>query len=103
MAHEHEHMHEEESFITLVDEEGNEELFEILFTFDSDEFEKSYVLCYPVGDVEEDDEEVVVHAYSYIPTEDGGIGELAPVLTDEEWDVIEEVYNTFTQDEEGEE
>lgn len=99
--HEHDHVHEDEQYITLVDENGDEELFEILFTFDSDDFEKSYVLCYPVEGADED-EEVVVHAYAYIPTEDGGIGELMPVTTDEEWDMIEEVYNTFTLDEEEE-
>ncbi|MBS4215552.1 MULTISPECIES: DUF1292 domain-containing protein [Neobacillus] len=98
----HEHHYDDEQYITLINENGDEELFEILFTFESDEFEKSYVLCYPVGEAE-DDEEVVVHAYSYIPTEEGEIGELSPVTTDEEWDIIEEVYNTFIQDEEEEE
>ena len=35
----------EDEFITLVDEEGNEELYEILLTFDeTDDFNKSYVL-----------------------------------------------------------
>jgi uncharacterized protein YrzB (UPF0473 family) len=102
MVHEHNHNHEEEEqYITLINENGDEELFEILFTFDSEEFEKSYVLCYPVGDVE-DEEEVIVHAYAYTPTEDGSIGELMPVTTDEEWDIIEEVYNTFTLDEDEE-
>lgn len=98
----HEHVHEEEQYITLINENGDEELFEILFTFDSEEFDKSYVLCYPVGDVD-DEEEVMVHAYAYTPTEDGSIGVLEPVMTDEEWDIIEEVYNTFTMDEEEEE
>ena len=98
--HDHDHEHEEEQYITLINENGDEELFEILFTFDSDEFDKSYLLCYPVEDVEE--EEVIVHAYAYIPTEEGGIGELMPVESDEEWDMIEEVYNTFTLDAEEE-
>ena len=43
MTDKHEHLNEDE-FITLVDPEGNEELYQILLTFESDEFEKSYVL-----------------------------------------------------------
>lgn len=101
MAHDHEH---EDRYITLYDENGDEQLFEILFTFDSDDFEKSYVLCYAIGEEEEDleEDEVIVHAYSYVPTEDGSIGELIPVTSDEEWDMIEEVYNTFTMEDEEE-
>ncbi|WP_042458667.1 DUF1292 domain-containing protein [Neobacillus dielmonensis] len=99
--HDHDHDHDEQ-FITLVNENGDEELFEILLTFDSEDFNKSYLLCFPVGELE-DDEEGVVHAYAYVPTEDGGIGELLPVESDEEWDMIEEVFNTFIEDQEEEE
>jgi len=102
MAHEHNHNHnheDEERYITLVNENGDEELFEILLTFDSEEYEKSYVLFYPVGEVEEEDEGVV-HAYSYIPTEEGGFGELMEIENEEEWDMVEEVFNTFLDDEE---
>ncbi|WP_042354967.1 DUF1292 domain-containing protein [Bacillus rubiinfantis] len=97
MVHEHNH-EEEERYITLINDEGDEELFEILLTFDSEEFEKSYVLFYPVG--ASDEEEGDVHAYAYIPTEDGGFGELMPIESDEEWDMVEEVFNTFLEDEE---
>ena len=34
MAHDHNHDHEERELITLVDEQGNETLFEILLTID---------------------------------------------------------------------
>ena len=44
MTEQHTHEHEEE-YITIVDEEGNEELYQILFTFDSEGFGKSYVFC----------------------------------------------------------
>ncbi|WML30614.1 DUF1292 domain-containing protein [Neobacillus sp. OS1-32] len=99
MGHEHKSNHEEEDrYITLINDNGDEELFEILLTFDSEDFEKSYVLFYPVG-ASEDGEEGEVHAYAYIPTEDGGFGELMPIETDEEWDMVEEVFNTFLEDE----
>lgn len=89
-----------ENNITVVDENGNEQLCEILFTFDSEEFNKSYVLYYPISDNEDD--EIEIHASSFVPSENNEDGELSPIETDEEWDMIEEMLNTFL-DEEGEE
>lgn len=91
-----------ENNITVVDENGNEQLCEVLFTFDSEEFGKSYVLYYPLGAEESDDEEIEIHASSFVPTEDNKDGELMPIETDEEWDMIEEMLETFLaeQDEE---
>ncbi len=37
MSHDHNHDHEERELITLVDEQGNETLFEILLTIDGKE------------------------------------------------------------------
>ncbi|MDF2945588.1 MAG: hypothetical protein K0S51_267 [Bacillales bacterium] len=92
-----------EKHITLVDENGNETLCEILFTFDSEEFKKSYVVYYPVGS-EDEEGEIEIHASSFTPAEDGTDGELQPIETDEEWDMVEEMINTFfDEEEEGEE
>ena len=81
--HEHDHLegHEGHEHITIVDEEGNEILHEVLFTFESEDYNKSYVLCYPAG----------------IP--DGTEGQLNPIETEAEWDMIEEVLNTFLAEE----
>lgn len=95
--HDHEHDHSE-NYITVYDEEGNESLYEILFTFHSDDYEKDYVFFYPAGTLEDDDVELM--AYSYEENESGEQGELQPIETDEEWDMIEEVLNTFLMDEE---
>jgi uncharacterized protein YrzB (UPF0473 family) len=85
-----------ENQITIIDEEGNEQLCEVLFTFESEEFGKSYVLFTPVGDQDEDDEEgPEIFAYSFNPTDEGGDGELNPIESDEEWDMVEEMLNTF--------
>ncbi|HLU23070.1 DUF1292 domain-containing protein [Lederbergia graminis] len=89
-----------EKHITVVDENGNEELYEILFTFDSEEFNKSYVLYYPVGADEDENEEIEIHASAYVQNEDGAEGNLQPIETDEEWDMIEEMLNTFLDEEE---
>lgn len=97
-SHEHDHAHNDDEFITLVDAEGNEELYKILLTFESDEFEKSYVLVYPAGLA--DDEEVELFAFSYDDPDEGLEGQLNDVETDEEWDMIEEVLGAFIEDEE---
>ncbi|OLN23438.1 hypothetical protein BTO30_05610 [Domibacillus antri] len=91
-----------EKQITVIDENGNEQLCEVLFTFDSDEFEKSYVLYFPVGAEEDDNEEIEIHASSFLPGDDGEDGELQPIESDEEWEMIEEMLNTFLDDEEQE-
>ena len=72
-----------------------------LFTFDSEKFNKSYVLYYPISAEDDEDEEIEIHASSFVPSEDNKDGELSPVETEEEWDVIEEMLNTFLDEEEA--
>ncbi|MBW8348201.1 DUF1292 domain-containing protein [Bacillus sp. IITD106] len=91
-----------EKHITVVDENGNEQLYEVLFTFDSEEFNKSYVLYFPVGAEEDENEEIEIHASAYTPNEEGEEGSLQPIETDEEWEMIEEMLNTFLDEEEEE-
>lgn len=81
--------------MTIIDEEGNEVLYEIVLTFKSDETNKSYVIYKLPG---EENEEVFASSYNEA-NKDGG--ELSPIESDEEWDMVEEVLNTFL-DEEGE-
>ena len=59
---------------------------------------RNYVLLYPAGASE--DEDVELQAYAYIENEDGTEGELEQIETDAEWDMIEEVFNTFMAEEE---
>ena len=84
--------------LNIKQKRGNEVLHEVLFTFDSEDFGKSYVLVYPAGIPE--GEEVELQAFSYVEAEDGTEGDLLPIETDEEWDMIEEVLNTFLDEEE---
>ncbi|MGT2846742.1 DUF1292 domain-containing protein [Streptococcus massiliensis] len=103
MAHEHNHDHDhaERDLITLVDENGNETLFEILLTIDGmEEFGKNYVLLMPVHAEEDENGEVEIQAYSYVENEDGTEGDLEPIPedSDNEWDMIEEVFNSFMEE-----
>ncbi|MGD6804176.1 DUF1292 domain-containing protein [Rossellomorea vietnamensis] len=92
-----------EKQITIIDEEGNEQLCEVLFTFESDQFNKSYVLYYPLGAEETEEEEIEIHASAFSPGDEGEEGELKPIETEEEWDMIEEMLETFLDEEEEEE
>ena len=97
MSHNHDHDHEHD-VITLVDENGNESLFEILLTIDGkEEFGKNYVLLVPFGSEEDEEGQVEIQAYSYTENEDGTEGDLQPIPEDSEaeWDMIEEVFNSF--------
>lgn len=80
--------------LTFIDENGNEILCEILFTFESEEFKKNYVLFYPVGSNEE---ELEIMAASYVSGENGE-GELTAVETEEEWDMIDKVLQQYEEE-----
>ncbi len=76
--------------IAIVDDEGNEKEYTVLFTFESEETNKNYVLYY---DENEDEPEVMTSVFD----EDGN---LYPVESETEWDMIEAVFEAFTSDEE---
>ncbi len=82
------HQHEDNTII-VYDQEGHELKMEILFTFDSDQYHKKYVLYF---DPKQDEPEVFASSYD-------DEGNLESVESDEEWDMIEEVYNTFMDEE----
>ncbi|MCD8511667.1 MAG: DUF1292 domain-containing protein [Bacillus sp. (in: Bacteria)] len=89
---------DEESQI-VIEDNGEEHLFNILFTFDVDATGKSYMVLEPEGtDAESDDEEEVeVYAFRYELEE--GDYKLIQIETDEEWDMVEELLNTFSEQE----
>ncbi len=82
----------EERLFSVVDENGNEILCEVLHAFRSEEFNKSYVFYVPV-ETKDEDEEVEVLCYAYEPAEDGSIGELLPIESDEEWEMLQRVFD----------
>ena len=77
----------------VTDESGNEKEMEILFTFEDEEKGRKYVVF---ADAEDEGEEVFASAYD-------DEGNLMPVETDEEWQMIEEVIGAFQEDEGAEE
>ncbi|GAF20210.1 hypothetical protein JCM19046_4917 [Bacillus sp. JCM 19046] len=91
---------EEKERFVIPDEEGTEHLFDELFRFTVDETEKSYIVLIPVGEEEDEEEEVEVFAFRYEDRE-GEENDIAffPVETDDEWSMIEEMLNTFSDEE----
>lgn len=83
-----------DEILIVTDEQGKELECIIIMTFESEEFEKSYVV-YQL----KDDESGEYFAASFNP-EDGEEGQLLPIETDEEWDLVEEVLENFLEDEE---
>lgn len=64
MVEEYNYNYEEENIIWIINEEGKEEVYEIFFDFDFEDFDKFYVLYFLVGKGE--DEEIEIFVFSYI-------------------------------------
>jgi len=89
----------EKERIIIPDENGEEHLFEVLFKFNVDEMNASYICLLPVDQLE--NEEAEVYAFRY--EEDGKTEEndlkLFPIESDEEWDIVEEMLYTLSEQE----
>ena len=73
----------------------------LLLTIDGkEEFGKNYVLLIPANAEEDENGEVEIQAYSFTENEDGTEGDLQPIPedSDAEWDMIEEVFNSFMEE-----
>ena len=79
------------SVVLMEDENGNEKKMTILFTFDSDETGCQYVVF---QDPDNDEGEVFASRYD-------DKGQLIPIESEAEWEMVEEVINTFVEDEEN--
>lgn len=95
-----------EKTMTIVDEQGNEHVCEVILTFDSpqpEKFDRSYVVYHVLSDDKEqnDDDQIEIHASAFIPSETGD-GDLLPIESDEEWDMVEEVVGAFLDEEDEE-
>ncbi|MGM8364665.1 DUF1292 domain-containing protein [Virgibacillus sp. W0181] len=86
---------EEKERIIIPDENGEEHLFEVLFSFEIDELEQTYIALIPAE--QNEDEHVEVYAFRYEEQEDDDDDlALFPIESDEEWDMVEEMLHTLT-------
>ena len=85
---------EEKNQFKLVDENGKETVYDVLFTFDSDETNKSYIVY--TDNSTDDLGNIQVFASIYYPGSD--TSRLDPIETDKEWKVIETILNTIQEE-----
>ena len=74
--------------ILISDDDGSEQLMEILFTYENEERGKKYVFFYSL----EDEENVICMSY------DEESGELFDIEDEEEYDEVEEVFEAYLSD-----
>lgn len=77
-----------EKEMIIYDENGNEKVMNILFTYDNEERHKSYVFLY------ENDDEDNVMAFIY----NDETKSLEEIEDDDEYNEVEEVFNAFMDD-----
>lgn len=84
---------EKKGLFTIINDKGEEIECEILFTFDSDETKKSYIVY--TDNTLDDAGSTKVYASIYDPT--GQSSELKPIETEKEWLVIENILSTVQE------
>jgi len=77
-----------DSTLVVIEEDGTEKEMTILFTFDSEDYKKSYVLFYD----EADEEEIIAASYD-------DKGNLFEVEDEQEWQMVNEMLEMFNNEE----
>lgn len=88
---------EEKMTFKVTNEEGQEVEYEVLFTFDSDETKKSYMVY--TDDSKDENGNTKVYASAYIEGEE--TTELLPIETDKEWKIIETILKELQEESKG--
>ena len=83
--------------LVLVDEDGNEQLAEVLFTLENDGNNYVFVMIPEQNDDEEADVDIFVYRYEEL--EDGSVGNIfeIPEGDTETWELLEEVLETYNE------
>ena len=80
---------------SMIDENGNEIVYDVLFTFENEETHKNYIV-YTDNKVDEVSGNIEVYASTY-DTEDEH-SKLEAIETDKEWKVIETILETLQEE-----
>ena len=92
-------MEEKKNTFTIVNDEGKELECDVLFTFDSDETKKSYIVYTDNTTVESGSTRV----YASIYDATGADKSLKPIESEQEWDVIENILSSIQEKVDSEE
>lgn len=83
-----------ENTFKIINEKGEEVVCDILFTFDSDETKKSYIVY--TDNSKDEKGNIQVFASTYIPGEENQ--KLQPIESEQEWKVIETILDTLQEE-----
>ncbi len=83
-----------ENTFTITDQNGKEITCDVLFTFDSEETKKSYIVY--TDNSKDEQGNVQVFASIYDPSKQNQ--NLEPITTEKEWKVIETILNTLQEE-----
>ena len=84
----------EKNTITVMDENGKEVACEVLFTFDSEETKKNYIVY--TDNTTDDEGNTRVYASVFDPAKEST--ELMPIETDREWKIIETILESIQEE-----
>ena len=79
---------------SMIDENGNEVIYDVLFTFESDETKKNYIVY--TDNSKDENGNIEVYASIYDPNDPQS--KLEAITTDKEWKVIETILNTLQEE-----
>ncbi len=86
---------EDKNRFTVINDEGREITCDVLFTFDSDETKKSYIVY--TDNTKDEKGNIQVYASIFDPNKEGDM-ELLPIETDKEWKVIETILESLQEE-----
>ena len=86
---------ENKNTFTVINDEGREITCNVLFTFDSDETKKSYIVY--TDNTKDNKGNIKVYASIYDPNTTDSM-ELLPIETDKEWKVIETILESIQEE-----
>ena len=87
-------MEKEKNVFTLIDENGVEVKYEVLFTFESDETKKNYIVY--TDNTTDEEGNTKVYASIYTPDEENT--KLEPITTEHEWAIIEKILGELQEE-----
>ncbi len=79
---------------SMIDENGNEVVYDVLFTFESEETNKNYIVY--TDNTKDENGNIEVYASIYDP--ENPKSKLEAIETEKEWKVIETILNTLQEE-----
>ena len=85
---------EDKNSFKIINDKGEEVMCDVLFTFDSEETKKSYIVY--TENSKDEQGNIQVFASIYDPKQEDQ--KLEPITTEKEWKVIETILNTLQEE-----